>query len=44
MQEQCNDQILAQAWHNLDLKWFCLKQMIEGLGKSLTTVYDHPPY
>ena len=33
-----NDQSLAQAWKNFGLKGFYLKEMIEGLGKSLTTV------
>ena len=38
MQAQYNDQSLAQAWNNLDLNDFGSKKMIEGLGKSLTTV------
>ena len=38
MTTQYNDQILAQTWHNLDLKLFWLKEMIEGLGTSLTAV------
>ena len=33
-----NYQSLAQAWKNLGLNRFYLKEMIEGLEKSLTAV------
>ena len=41
MQAQYNNQSLAQAWHNLDLKRFWLKEIVEGYWKSLTTILDH---